>query len=318
MTVEKRPVERADWAPGREPWDHWWRYLTPGPVHRRLGMVCLAVGAQHGRLPAVGPRTLGHHVAVVVLSGVGWFSSGGRPPIDVESPCLLWLFPGVEHHYGPYEPGWSECFVDFAGTAVEAYAELGLIDPSRPVTPLSSAEPARLVVRKIMGAVRNGGPHSDLGAAAGVHELLVTLLHSRVEHDTSGDRVLAALTRDAVEPWSVPEHARRLGLAPVELREAVRRGAGTSPKDFILTIRLNLAKDLLATTDLPVAAVARRTGYDDPAYFTRLFTRRVGIAPSTFREQNFHRPPLGLDAPGSEVSPPEPLERQERQDHGNQ
>ncbi|GAB3671648.1 helix-turn-helix domain-containing protein [Actinocorallia lasiicapitis] len=287
METSRRPIGHVDWVQGREHWDHWWRYLTPSPAHRRLGLVCLAVGDQNGRLPTVGPRVLDHPVAVIVLSGAGWFSADGAEPVDVVAPAVIWLIPGVPHHYGPYEPGWSECFVDFAGPAVEAYAELGLLDPAVPVTPLTSAEPARLVVRKIAAAVRRGGPHVDVEAAAGVHELLATLLRSRAE-DAEGDRVLAALARDAHEPWPVAEHARRLGLTLAELREAVRKGAGASPKDYLLTIRLNLAKELLTTTDLPVAAIARRTGYEDPAYFTRIFTRRAGISPSGFREQHFH------------------------------
>ncbi len=69
------------------------------------------------------------------------------------------------------------------------------------------------------------------------------------------------------------------------LRAAVRRVAGCSPKDYLLGIRLGRAKELLAVTELPVAAVARRVGYDDPAYFSRLFTRRVGMAPIRFRAQ---------------------------------
>lgn len=52
----------------------------------------------------------------------------------------------------------------------------------------------------------------------------------------------------------------------------MRRGAGCSPKDYLLGIRLGRAKELLVATELPVAAVARRVGYEDPAYFSRLFT----------------------------------------------
>ena len=61
----------------------------------------------------------------------------------------------------------------------------------------------------------------------------------------------------------------------------------------MLTVRLGRAKELLAATELPVAAVARRVGYDDPAYFSRLFTRRVGMAPVRFRAQQSRVVPGG-------------------------
>ncbi|MFF3667788.1 helix-turn-helix transcriptional regulator [Microtetraspora malaysiensis] len=293
MDNSRRPVGPVDWVQGQEPWEHWWHYLTPSPVHRRLGLACLAVGTQRGRLPAVGPRVLDHHVAVIVLSGQGWFSWDGRPPVDVAAPVLLWLFPGVEHHYGPYEPGWSECFADFTGPSVAAYGELGFLDPEEAVVPLSSAEPAHLVVKKMAAACRRGGPHMEVETSAAVHELLVTLRRSRADHDPNGNPVLESLARDACLPLSVPEHARRLSMRVADLRDAVRRSAGCSPKEYVLAIRLNQAKELLAGTDLAVAAVARRVGYDDPGYFTRLFTRRVGVAPSVFREQQ-SRGPFGL------------------------
>jgi AraC-like DNA-binding protein len=51
----------------------------------------------------------------------------------------------------------------------------------------------------------------------------------------------------------------------------------------ILTARLNEAKTLLAESDLPIATIARQVGYDDPAYFSRLFSARVGQSPREFR-----------------------------------
>ncbi|MGV9776886.1 AraC family transcriptional regulator [Streptosporangium sp. NPDC003464] len=285
MDNSRRPVGPIEWIEGQEHWDHWWRYLTPNPAHQRLGLTCLGVGMQQGRLPAVGPRTLDHYVAVVITSGEGWFSSDGRPPVDVRAPVLLWLYPGVVHHYGPYEPGWSECFVDFTGSAAAAYQELGFIDRQEPVVPLSSAEAVQHLIRKMATVCRQGGPHLEVETSAGVHELLVTLRRGRADQDPNGHPVLDNLARDACLPLTIPEHARRMGMTVAELRDSVRRSAGCSPKDYILSIRLTRAKDLLAGTDLGVASVARRVGYDDPAYFTRLFTRRVGSAPSAFREQ---------------------------------
>ncbi|WFB10080.1 AraC family transcriptional regulator [Streptomyces sp. LX-29] len=269
----------------------WMRYFTPGPVHHRLGLVCLGVGLQHGTLPAVGPRTLDHHVAVVISAGTGWFRGPAGPRRPVAAPALLWLTPGVPHHYAP-DPCWDESFVDFTGPATASYTELGYIDPDHPVVPLSDTATARAAIGRIVRAARHGNPYLEVETAAAVHELLVALRRARA--DTGTDAVLAALARDACQPLSVTEHAARHGMTPAELRTAVRRGAGCGPKDYLLGIRLGRAKELLIGTELPIAAVARRVGYDDPAYFSRLFTRRVGTAPARFRAQQGQAVPGGF------------------------
>ncbi|MBP2402317.1 Arabinose operon regulatory protein [Streptomyces netropsis] len=272
----------------------WMRYFTPGPVHHRLGLVCLGVGLQHGALPAVGPRTLDHHVAVVISAGTGWLRTPDGRALPVTAPALLWLSPGVPHHYGAGpDNGWDESFVDFTGPAVTAYTELGLIEPDRPLVPLTETTAARAAIARIARAAHRGNPLLEVETSAAVHELLVALHRARADLGGDGEPVLRALARDAFLPLSVTEHAARHGMTPAALRSAVRRGAGCSPKDYLLAIRLGRAKELLAATELPVSAVARRVGYDDPAYFSRLFTRRVGTAPVRFRERQGRSVPGG-------------------------
>ncbi|MGD6746087.1 helix-turn-helix domain-containing protein [Streptomyces sp. BH106] len=272
----------------------WMRYFTPSPAHHRLGLVCLGVGLQHGPLPTVGPRTLDHHVAVVITAGSGWYQSAEGRRTPVTAPALIWLTPGRPHHYGADpDTGWDECFVDFTGPATATYTELGYIEPDRPLVPLTDAAQARAAVGRIARAARRGNPLLEVETGAAVHELLVALRRARADLAPDGHPVLQALARDAFQPLSVAAHAARHGMTPAELRTAVRRGAGMSPKDYLLGIRLGRAKELLAATELPVAAVARRVGYDDPAYFSRLFTRRVGTAPVRFREQQGRAVPGG-------------------------
>ncbi|MER5808324.1 AraC family transcriptional regulator [Streptomyces sp. NPDC002033] len=276
------------------PYSSWMRYFSPTAQHRRLGLVCLGVGVQQGPLPVVGPRVLDHHVAVVVTRGRGWFAHGGRPPQPVTAPALLWLVPGVEHHYGP-DPaggGWDECFVDFAGPAVEAYTGLGYVTPDRPLVPLSGTAGVQLVVDGILRSARRGGPLLEVEAAAAVHALLVALRYAGAGVSPRGEAVMDALTRDALLPIPVAEHAARLGMGLAELRGAVRRSTGEGVKEYLLGIRLSRAKELLARTDLPVAGVARRVGYEDAAYFSRLFSRRVGMPPVRFRAQQSARGPV--------------------------
>ncbi|WP_045303177.1 AraC family transcriptional regulator [Saccharothrix sp. ST-888] len=266
--------------------ERWWQYLTPGPAQLSTGLACLGVGRQHGRLPVVGPRTLDHWVAVVVTGGRGWFAGGDGVRQPVRAPAVLWLRPGVSHHYAPDGDGWSESFVDFTGSATAGYAELGLL-PDVQVTPLTGVAAAQRVIGRIAAACRRGGPLAGVEAGAGVHELLVELGRRRADLDPDSEPVLELLRRNACLPLSVAQHARRAGLTVAELRRAVQAGGGVGPKEYLLTVRLDEAKELLAAGELPVAAVARRVGYEDPAYFTRIFTRRVGLPPSVFRARRY-------------------------------
>ncbi|MFE4934694.1 MULTISPECIES: helix-turn-helix domain-containing protein [unclassified Streptomyces] len=287
------------------PYLQWTHYLTPGPTHRRLGLICLGVGHQDGRLPTVGPRTLPHHVAVVVSHGSGWFRTVDGSTVDVVAPAVLWLRPDVVHHYGVNAPGWTEWFIDFTGQAAEAYEALGFIETDTPVSALTNAEPAVRAIGRVARACRRGSPYLETETSALVHEVLLALRRERADESSRHGTVLSGLTRDACLAVSIAEHARRLGVPVAELREVVRRLAGSTPKDYVMTIRLGRAKDLLATTDLPVSAIARRVGYDDPAYFTRVFNRRVGVSPSGFRDR--HRGGL-LAREGEEATamPPTP------------
>ncbi len=58
---------------------------------------------------------------------------------------------------------------------------------------------------------------------------------------------------------------------------------GRPPIRYLTEWRMHLAKDLLATTDLGVAAVAHRVGYDAEEAFSRAFQRSHGESPTVWR-----------------------------------
>lgn len=261
----------------------WSRYLTPTPVQRRLGLACLGAGHKQ-ELDPCPPRVLRSHAAVLVVDGEGWLEWGeSRRRVAITAPSLFWLFPGVRHSYGPDGPGWQEVWTLFEGPAVDAYEELGYLSRTEPVVPLTDPFPARTAMDHLLAACRGEYARAEVEAAHAVHTLILGVQDQR--DDRRDDLVLAALRENACRPWSVAEHARRAGLSVSALRRVVRRDGGCSPKEYLLRIRLNRAKELLAESDLTVAEVGRRVGHDDPAYFSRLFTRRTGMAPRDFRAQ---------------------------------
>ena len=65
-----------------------------------------------------------------------------------------------------------------------------------------------------------------------------------------------------------------------------REVLGRSPIRYVTEWRMHLAEDLLVTTDLPVAAIGRRVGYDAEEAFSRAFKRSHGAAPSVWRSKH--------------------------------
>jgi LacI family transcriptional regulator len=59
---------------------------------------------------------------------------------------------------------------------------------------------------------------------------------------------------------------------------------GISPKAEILRVRLDRVCRLLAESDLPLAEVAEKSGFEHPEYMSRLFKKKMGITPGEFRK----------------------------------
>lgn len=263
-------------------------YLTPTTAQRGLGLVCLGAGIQHGPLRPTHPRTLDCHALVLISRGAGRLRWGvDAVEHEISAPTVFFLLPGVRHSYVPSPEGWHERWVLFEGSATLAYRELGYLPSAEPVWGLDDVTAVRRAFDGLLARCRPENTNAEVETAALLHRLLVEVQRSREqdEHGRAEERLIGAFRAAACSPRSIPEHARQLGVSLDELRTIVRDGTGCTPKELLLRIRLNEAKALLAESRLPIAQVARRVGYDDPAYFSRLFTRRTGIAPRDFRHQ---------------------------------
>jgi AraC-like DNA-binding protein len=103
-------------------------------------------------------------------------------------------------------------------------------------------------------------------------------------HDPALAPALACLHARPEHPWTVSELAHEAAVSRSLLDQRFRDVLGLSPIRYLTEWRMHIAADLLASTDLSVAQVARRTGYDSQEAFSRAFKRRMGSAPSTWRD----------------------------------
>jgi len=81
------------------------------------------------------------------------------------------------------------------------------------------------------------------------------------------------------------EVAAAAHVSPSHLAHLLRTHVGASYVKYMTLLRMEEGKRLLAETDVKVAAIAARVGYDDPAYFYRVFRREVGVTPAQYRRR---------------------------------
>jgi AraC-like DNA-binding protein len=94
---------------------------------------------------------------------------------------------------------------------------------------------------------------------------------------------MAILHAEPQRRWTVRQLADSVTVSRSVLDERFRRVLGRSPIRYLTDWRMHLAVNLLATTGHPVAAVARRVGYDSEEAFSRAFKRVHGSAPGAWR-----------------------------------
>ena len=67
------------------------------------------------------------------------------------------------------------------------------------------------------------------------------------------------------------------------LDERFRELLGMPPIRYLTSWRMHVAQDLLTGTDLGVAAIARKVGYESEEAFSRAFKRKFDVSPSIWR-----------------------------------
>lgn len=82
---------------------------------------------------------------------------------------------------------------------------------------------------------------------------------------------------------SLTDAAEAVNLSPTYLAHLIKKETGKTFLELLTQRRLERAKELIAHTALPIAAIAEQSGFSDLAYFTRRFKQLTGVSPSRFR-----------------------------------
>lgn len=111
------------------------------------------------------------------------------------------------------------------------------------------------------------------------------LARTRTSSDAAVTRSQVWIAQHYDTPAPVAGMLQASGLAERTFARRFQQATGLSPLEYVHTLRLEEAKQQLETGDDAVEAIAQAVGYEDAAYFSRLFRRKVGLSPAQYRRR---------------------------------
>jgi AraC-like DNA-binding protein len=97
-------------------------------------------------------------------------------------------------------------------------------------------------------------------------------------------KVCEYIDQHYAKPLTVSDLCKSAFLSDGHLRQLFRKNLNISPMNYIQKVRLEKAKELLVGTVEPVSQIARKVGFEDVSYFSRIFRRQELMTPVQYRK----------------------------------
>lgn len=263
--------------------------------HGGITPVCMGtLGAEPNY--EVRPRILKDYYLVYFLKGKGTLRTEGKT-FQLREKDLYLLYPDVIHAYWTDPEDLIEMYwIGFHGADVPFLVKEARFRPEEPVFHTDGNENIACIIRQMILDSANNRPANFLALCGGLYRLFGEMIGVRTSNEPWKEcgRELSDIVNEAQnfinihypQPISVADVADHLGVSRATLSARFRAELGKTPGEYLIYVRLQQAKNLLEHTNYAIAEVAHSTGYPDPLYFSKVFSKEYGISPSEYRKKN--------------------------------
>ncbi|MED4958592.1 AraC family transcriptional regulator [Paenibacillus macerans] len=245
----------------------------------------------------IGPSVHDYYLIHSVLEGEGEFRWKDQYRRCCPGDTFV-IFPGVLFSYeADSQNPWHYAWVALKGAGVSRQlADVG-ITPGSPVCHSGDIAALHRPYTRIRSAFRHADdPRLESLEASGWLTLLFHQLGLANREllpapetmepamiDRQVEQAVRWITLQYHQPISIGELSRRLGYHRAHLFHAFKARTGLSPKQYLMKVRIEKAKELLAGP-LTVDQIAASVGFNDALYFSRQFKKATGLPPSEYRK----------------------------------
>ena len=234
-------------------------------------------------------------VLIYCIDGEGWFEIAGSK-IKVPSNSFFILPAGILHAYGAdtFHP-WTIYWIHFQGTLADDYAAI----PEKVVriNPTSSSRirERNNLFEEIFATLERGlTPDSIRYASALFHHYLATLKYLSEYRGQTGngmqddiiDATIHYLEENIEKSLTLQQIADYSGFSASYLSAVFKKRTALAPLTYFNHLKVRYACRLITETDMKLNTICHKVGIGDPYYFSRLFSKVMGMSPREYRRRS--------------------------------
>ena len=236
-------------------------------------------------------KGVGQYVLIYCVDGSGFYVVDGKRH-EVKKNQYFILPIGKPHEYGSTEGHfWTVYWLHFCGKAAHVFAEGAATPQTINVTMQSRISERINIFDEILTTLHFGDSIEDLRYASSLlSHFLASMRYlgqfRRAKASAEKDIVEQAIhyMRENIENRiTMAEVLRYVGYSQSHFSTVFKKKTGMSPLSYFNRLKVEHACKLLKTTDLKVNMICYKVGIEDPLYFSRLFSKVMGMSPSEFR-----------------------------------
>ena len=244
---------------------------------------------------------IGQYVLIYCVEGSGWYRVGGKE-YQVTKGQFFILPPYQPHAYGTSEDqSWTIYWIHFSGAHAAIYAE-GMQMPQNIKVAMNSRIMYRISIFEELLTTLQSGSLEDLRYASSLlHHFLASMRYlsqfrraqqSSVEGGSAfsgsdGKAVCEAaihfMEENIENRITLQQVLRYTGYSQSHLSILFKKHVGQSPLAYFNRLKMEHACKLLRETNLKVNQICHKVGIEDQYYFSRLFSKTMGMSPIKWR-----------------------------------